>query len=108
MSDPGIVSTTPSPAPPTILATHEDTNANAALLKGGEILAAVAEERLTRRKFQPGNPVLAIEEVLRQGGLALEQVDEWRATAIISCPGSWERHQWKVSMTCSARRTRHG
>ncbi len=38
--------------PPLVLAIHEDTNANAALLRGGEILAAVAEERLTREKYQ--------------------------------------------------------
>ncbi len=35
---------------PLVLAVHEDTNANAALVRGNEILAAVAEERLTRKK----------------------------------------------------------
>jgi len=58
-----------------VLATHEDTNANAALVRDGTILAAVAEERLTRRKFQPGFPALAVEEVLRLGGVILEDVD---------------------------------
>ena len=60
---------------PLVLAIHEDTNANAALLRGTEIVAAVAEERLTRRKFQPGFPALAVDEVLRIGGVALGDVD---------------------------------
>ena len=58
-----------------ILAIHEDTNAGAAVVRGGEILAAVAEERLTRRKFQPGFPTRAVEEVLRLAGTTLDDVD---------------------------------
>ena len=61
--------------PPLILALHEDTNANAALLRGGEILAAVAEERLSREKFQAGFPTRAVASVLAQGGVTLDQVD---------------------------------
>ncbi len=60
---------------PLILAIHEDTNANAALLRGNRILAAVAEERLTRTKFQAGYPRLAVQEVLRLAGVTLDQVD---------------------------------
>lgn len=59
-------------ADPLVLAIHEDTNANAALLRGAEIVAAVAEERLTRRKYQAGFPSLAVAEVLRLGGVRLE------------------------------------
>ena len=58
-----------------ILAIHEDTNASAAVIRGGEILAAVAEERLTRRKYQPGFPSLAVETVLRLAGTSLDEVD---------------------------------
>ncbi len=60
---------------PLVLAIHEDTNANAALLRGTSILAAVAEERLTRSKFQAGHPRLAVAEVLRLAGFALSDVD---------------------------------
>lgn len=60
---------------PLILAVHEDSNANAALLRGGEILAAVAEERLTRVKFQGGFPSRAVAEVSRIAGAAIEDVD---------------------------------
>jgi carbamoyltransferase len=61
--------------PPLVLATHEDTNASAALVRGGEVLAAVAEERLTRSKFQSGFPGRAVDEVLRLGGVGLADVD---------------------------------
>jgi len=60
---------------PLVLAVHEDTNANAALVRGNEILAAVAEERLTRKKYQPGFPASAVEAVLRLGGVGLDGVD---------------------------------
>jgi len=58
-----------------ILAIHEDTNANAAVVRGGEIVAAVAEERLTRRKYQPGFPARAVETVLGLAGTSLDEVD---------------------------------
>lgn len=59
----------------TVLAVHEDTNANAALIRGGEIVAAVAEERLTRQKYQPGFPERAVAETLRLAGMSLDDVD---------------------------------
>ena len=62
-----------------VLATHEDSNANAALIRDGRIVAAIAEERLTRRKFQGGYPSLAVEEVLRIAGVDREGVDSWVA-----------------------------
>ncbi len=58
-----------------ILGIHEDTNANAALVEDGAIVAAVAEERLTRRKFQPGFPARAVDAVLEIAGVGIEQVD---------------------------------
>jgi carbamoyltransferase len=62
-------------SPPLVLAIHEDTNANAALVRGNEILAAVAEERLSRVKYQPGFPARAVDTVLRLGGVDLAGVD---------------------------------
>ncbi|MBM4395815.1 MAG: carbamoyltransferase [Deltaproteobacteria bacterium] len=59
---------------PLVLAIHEDTNANAALVRGTEIVAAVAEERISRRKYQAGFPTLAVAEVLRLGGVRLGEV----------------------------------
>ena len=61
---------------PLVLALHEDTNANAALVRGGEIVAAVAEERLSRQKFQGGFPARAIEACLKLGGVCIDEVDQ--------------------------------
>jgi carbamoyltransferase len=62
--------------PPLILAIHEDTNANAALLRGPRLLAAVAEERLSRVKYQPGFPRRAVSAVLDIAGVDAADVDE--------------------------------
>ena len=64
-----------APSKGTVLAIHEDTNANAALLRDGRLVAAVAEERLTRTKYQAGFPARAIDEVLRLSGETLDTVD---------------------------------
>lgn len=61
--------------PLVVLAIHEDTNANAALLHGDVILAAVAEERLTRERFQAGFPARSVAEVLKLGRITLDDVD---------------------------------
>jgi len=58
-----------------VLAIHEDTNANAAVVRNGEIVAAVAEERLTRRKFQPGFPARAVDSVLHGADASLDTMD---------------------------------
>lgn len=47
----------------------------AALLCDGKIVAAAQEERFTRRKHDPGFPVEAINYVLAESGVALEDVD---------------------------------
>src|SRR6476620_2491800 len=52
---------------------HAD--ASAVLLKDGELVAAVAEERLKRVKHFAGFPALAIKEVLDIGGITIGEVD---------------------------------
>src|SRR4051794_12136101 len=52
---------------------HAD--ASAALLRDGELIAAVAEERLNRVKHFAGLPVLAIKEVLDIAGIQFHDVD---------------------------------
>ncbi len=47
----------------------------AALVVDGEIIAAAQEERFTRKKHDPSYPQKAIEYVLSEAGLTLEQVD---------------------------------
>jgi len=48
----------------------------AALLRDGEILAAVAEERISRRKHTGEFPRGAIDACLAQAGVSIEEVDE--------------------------------
>jgi len=51
-------------------------DASACLLKDGELVAAVAEERLGRRvKHQPGFPGQAIRTVLEMGGVQVKDLD---------------------------------
>lgn len=54
-----------------LLGLHEDTNSNAAAIApDGRILAAVAEERLSRRKYQAGFPSRSLGWLLSSGALA--------------------------------------
>src|SRR5713226_9808744 len=63
--------------PPTYIlglnAFHAD--ASAVLLRDGELVAAVAEERLSRVKHFAGFPVRAIQEVLDLAGIGIDAVD---------------------------------
>ncbi len=47
----------------------------AALVRDGQIVAAAQEERFTRKKHDAGYPRNAIDYVLREAGLSLEEVD---------------------------------
>ena len=50
-------------------------DAAATLLYDGEVVAAVEEERFSRRKHHIGFPFHAVEYCLREAGIALDQVD---------------------------------
>ena len=52
-----------------ILGIHDGHNSTAALLKNGQIVSAISEERLTRRKNEVGYPKKAIEAVLKMDGI---------------------------------------
>src|SRR5262245_16467566 len=52
---------------------HADSGA--VLLRDGELIAAVTEERLNRVKHFAGFPALAIKEVLDIAGIGLDQID---------------------------------
>ena len=59
------------PAHP-VFAFHEDTNANAALITPGGDVYAVAEERLSRKKFQAGFPALSLAWLEQESGIRME------------------------------------
>lgn len=58
-----------------ILSLHEDSNANATLFADGKVLFSVAEERLTRRKYQAGFPTRSIQLILNKYNLSLADID---------------------------------
>ena len=59
-----------------ILGIHDGHNCGATLLIDGKIVAAVCEERLTRRKNELGYPGKSIEEVLDIVGLKAMELDQ--------------------------------
>ncbi|MGE0254623.1 MAG: carbamoyltransferase C-terminal domain-containing protein [Alphaproteobacteria bacterium] len=52
-----------------VLGVHDGHNCGATLVRDGAVIASVSEERLTRVKNEVGYPRLAIDEVLRLGGI---------------------------------------
>lgn len=58
-----------------LLSLHEDSQANATLFVDGVPVYAVAEERLTRVKFQGGFPALSMQACLDFAGISLDDVD---------------------------------
>ena len=58
-----------------ILGVRYGHDASAALVVDGQIVASIAEERLTRIKHDTSFPVKSIAECLRIGGLKSEDID---------------------------------
>lgn len=58
-----------------ILGINASHTATACLLKDGEILACISEERMTRVKNQAGLPVLSIKECLKIARLNIKDID---------------------------------
>jgi carbamoyltransferase len=59
-----------------ILGIHDGHNCGATLLVDGKIVAAVCEERLTRRKNELGYPQKSIDEVLDIAGIVAADLDQ--------------------------------
>jgi len=58
-----------------LLTLHEDSNANLTLFKDSQIIFSVAEERLSRRKYQGGFPTRSLRLGLETFGLTLKDMD---------------------------------
>ena len=103
-----------------INAFHGD--ASAALVKDGELVAAIEEERLNRRKHCAGFPALAVKAVLEAAGVAPgadrprrdlarsqgqpAQEDPLRASRSARRSPSWSRIGWPTSPRCAASTSR--
>lgn len=73
-----------------VLGIHDGHNASATLLANGEIVASLAEERLTRAKHEYGFPENAIQAVLTEAGLTISDVDHI-AMATATLPPAYYR-----------------
>ena len=51
-------------------------DSSAALIKDGEIISAVQEERFTRIKHDSGFPIQSIKYILKSNSLELNQIDK--------------------------------
>jgi carbamoyltransferase len=71
-----------------ILGIHDGHNSSAALLVDGKLVAALAEERLSRNKHQYGFPDQAIKAVLDVAGLTMADVDHV-AMATVTLPPAY-------------------
>lgn len=58
-----------------ILGIHVSHDASAVILRNGEILGAVQEERLSRSKFHEGFPIRSIQYLLNSHGINPDQID---------------------------------
>ncbi len=58
-----------------VLGVNDGHNASAAIVQDGRLVAALQEERLTRKKNQPGFPRRAVETILKMKGMTPSDVD---------------------------------
>lgn len=67
-----------------ILGIHDGHNGTAALLKGPEIIGAISEERITRKKGQGGFPTNAIKNILDYNKIDPSEIDQVAVGSIIT------------------------
>lgn len=60
-----------------LLAFHDDSNANATLVRDGEIVFSVAKERLTRHKYDGGFPYETLHEMFERAGISGRDIAMW-------------------------------
>ena len=58
-----------------ILGLHNDEDSGVCLLKNGQIIDVINEERLTRKKLQGGFPTLSLKYLLKKNNLKIENID---------------------------------
>ena len=58
-----------------VLGIIDSKPSSAAILKDGEILSAIAEERLCRMKMASGMPRQAIHQVMADSGISAREID---------------------------------
>jgi len=67
-----------------ILGIHDGHTSTAAILNGSEIIGAISEERITRRKVQGGFPKRAIKNLLTYNDIDPTQIDQVAVGSIVT------------------------
>src|SRR5260221_10448692 len=80
---------------------HDVLICSAALVRDGEVVSAIPEERLDRVKQSRGFPSLAVAKCLEMGGLALSDVDEiaigWNpGIDLETVPSGYLQRRWRT------------
>ena len=82
----------------TILSVYWELSSGAALYKNGKILAAVSEERFTRKKNDTSFPILSIKWILKEFHLTIDDID--KIAMVSKGLGTeyilLEKHKWSV------------
>jgi carbamoyltransferase len=69
-------------------------DSGAALVHDGRTIAAISEERLTRKKCEGSFPVRSIQEVLRIANIAVEEIDAIALAGLSPFARSWKMLQY--------------
>jgi len=67
-----------------ILGIHDGHTSTAALLKGSEIIGAISEERITRKKSQSGFPINAIKSLLIYNKIDPSEIDQVAVGSLVT------------------------
>lgn len=78
-----------------ILGIHDGHEASAALIKNGEVVAAIAEERLTNIKNQFGSPINSIRKVFGISGVDPSDVNVIAIGSLIKLKENLVENEWK-------------
>jgi carbamoyltransferase len=81
-----------------VLGIHDGHEASAALIKNGEVIAAIAEERLTNVKNQYGSPINSIRKVFEISGVNPADVNIIAIASLIKLQKLLVEQEWKNNL----------
>lgn len=74
-----------------VLGIHDGHNASACLVKDGQVIAALAEERCCNEKNYTGVPSIAIQKILKQTGIKPQDIDKVAISSLLRTGDPLER-----------------
>lgn len=81
-----------------VLGIHDGHEASATLIKNGEVIAAIAEERLTNIKNQYGSPINSIRKVFEISGVDPSDVNIIAIASLIKLQKLLVEQEWKNNL----------